>query len=46
MIIECNRDMYTMISTNDGKSTTVFSQDEKYTNPLIRAAKLADVNKE
>lgn len=44
MIIECHRDVYTMISTNDGKSTTVFSQDEEYTeNPLLRAAMRADI---
>lgn len=44
MIIECHRDVYTMISTNDGKSTTVFSQDEEYIeNPLIRAAMRADI---
>ncbi len=41
MIIECSRDVYTMISTNGGKSTTVFSQDEddKPLHPLLRAAK-------
>lgn len=41
MIIESDRDVYTMISANNGKSTTVFSQDEedKPIHPLLRAAK-------
>lgn len=41
MVVEYDRDVYMMISTNGGKSTTVFSQDEedKPIHPLLRAAK-------
>lgn len=43
MIIECDRDVYTMISTDGGKSTTIFSQDEEPINPLLRAAKRGEI---
>lgn len=43
MIVECSRDVYTMISANNGESTTVFSQDEEPINPLLRAAKRGEI---